>query len=426
MARSEGVESALITTVLAIVYILVVVFGVRPLLQRLGPRQGQAISAETVAIAFLLVLASATLTEAIGIHALFGGFLLGAVMPRGGGLTQAITEKLEDFVTIVLLPLFFAYSGLRTRIGLLEGVEDWLVCGVIILVACLGKFGGSALAARLVGMGWREAGAIGVLMNTRGLMELIVLNVGLDLGVLSPRLFTMMVIMALVTTWMTSPILERFYPRRLMLQNLPTDVPPTAPAPAPTLVCISDPALVPALAAIGHRLVAPGEALLALHAIRSDRPSVYLGQSAERPDRAPLDLLQERADALGVTLRPLSFVAEDPARDIVRVAEAKSVGLIVLGGHRPLLAEGELAGVVGRVLAEAKADVAVVVDRGLREVCGMVVTGDDAAVRSVAGRLAAAGVAVAASAGPDVVLVAPIGTPVPDGVTALLVRARRT
>ncbi|MFN7146530.1 MAG: cation:proton antiporter, partial [Myxococcota bacterium] len=300
IARAEGIQSAVITTILALVYIAVVVLFVRPLLTRLGPRQGQAISAQTVAIAFLLLLASATTTELIGIHALFGGFLLGAVMPRGGGLTQAITEKIEDFVTIVLLPLFFAYSGLRTRIGLLDGVDDWLVCGLIIVVACLGKFGGSALAARLVGLKWREASAIGILMNTRGLMELIVLNVGLDLGVLSPRLFTMMVIMALVTTWMTSPLLERIYPRKLMALDLePTPEPPTV-APTPALLCVSDPAIAPALVAVGQRLVAPGEALLALHVVRSDRPSAYLGDP--RPaEQEPLAVVQEHADALGVS-----------------------------------------------------------------------------------------------------------------------------
>ena len=426
IARAEGLVSGIVTTVLSLVFIAVVWWGVRPLLQRLGPRQGQAISAETVAIAFFLVLLSATTTEVIGIHALFGAFLLGAVMPRGGGLTHALTEKIEDFVTIVLLPLFFAYSGLRTKIGLLDDWNDWAWCGVVVFVACLGKFGGSAIAARLVGMKWREASAIGVLMNTRGLMELIVLNVGLDLGVISPRLFTMMVIMALVTTWITSPLLEWIFPRAEMLRDMEPEPEPEPSAPTPTLVCVSDPALVPALVAVGRRLVGPGEALLAVHVVRSDRPSAYLAGEPDLRDVEPLTVVKERAAAYGVVVRPLSFVAEDPARDIVRVAEAKAANLVILGTHRPLLVEGELGGVVRRVLAESTADVAVLLDRGLTDVGGVMVvgTGDDA-VNRVAGRLAGAGVAVVDAVGRDTLVVAPIGAPVPEGASVLFVRPGR-
>ncbi len=433
VTRAEGVGAAVRTTLLALTFIAVVIFAVRPLLRRLGPRQGQALSANTVAIAFLLVLAAATITELIGIHALFGAFLLGAVMPRGGGLSQAIAEKMEDFVTIILMPLFFAYSGLRTSIGLLDQASDWLVCGLIILVACLGKFGGSAIAARLVGMSWREAGAIGILMNTRGLMELIVLNLGLDLGVLTPRLFTMMVLMALVTTWMTSPLLERFFPRKEMLRGLapPPGEGAAPPPPAPTLVCVSDPALVPALVAVSRHLVTPGEALLALHIVRSDRPSAYLslehgageGGSGE-PE--PLDLLQERAAALGLPVRPLSFVSADPARDIVRVADAKGAELVLLGGHRPILAETELGGLVGRVLEQAKGDVAVLVDRGLTELSGVMVLGEEPAVLSVAGRLTAAGLPQVQACEPGVLVVATMGAAVPDDTTVLFVRPRRS
>jgi Kef-type K+ transport system membrane component KefB len=165
-------------------------------------------------VVFLLLLLSAGVTEAIGIHALFGAFLFGAVLPKTGRLAQALAEKLESVAVLLLLPLFFAYSGLRTRLGLVHGVEDWLVVLAIIALATVGKFGGSAVAARITGLGWREASAIGVLMNTRGLMELVVLNVGMDLGVISPTMFTMMVVMALFTTFATTPILHLVYPDR--------------------------------------------------------------------------------------------------------------------------------------------------------------------------------------------------------------------
>src|SRR5207249_4404495 len=145
------------------------------------------------------LLSSSLTTELIGIHSLFGAFLLGAIIPHDSALARNVTHKLEDFVVVMLLPAFFAFTGLRTQIGLIVG-RQWLLCGLIILVACAGKFGGAAIAARLTGMRWRDAAALGILMNTRGLMELIVLNIGLDLKVISPTLFAMLVLMALVTT----------------------------------------------------------------------------------------------------------------------------------------------------------------------------------------------------------------------------------
>jgi Kef-type K+ transport system membrane component KefB len=134
--------------------------------------------------------------------------LLGAIIPHDSDVARDFSNKLEDIVKILLLPAFFAYTGMKTRIDLVSGWEAWMFCGVIILVATLGKFGGTVAAARITGLNWRLSAALGILMNTRGLMELIVLNVGLDLGVISPKLFAMMVIMALVTTMATTPILQ--------------------------------------------------------------------------------------------------------------------------------------------------------------------------------------------------------------------------
>ncbi|MFZ1237705.1 MAG: cation:proton antiporter, partial [Anaerolineae bacterium] len=156
--------------------------------------------------------------EAIGIHAIFGAFLLGVVVPHDSALARAFTQQLRHVVTILLLPAFFAFTGMRTRIDLLSAPALWLLCGLIIVTAIAGKFGGTFAAARLTGLRWREAALLGVLMNTRGLMELIVLNVGLELGVISPTLFAMMVLMALVTTMLTSPLL-----RILKLQTIPEE-----------------------------------------------------------------------------------------------------------------------------------------------------------------------------------------------------------
>lgn len=201
----------MLTLTLAVIYVASVFLIVRPLARWFVARHATRgeLSGNAWAMVFVALLLSALTTEMIGIHALFGAFLLGAVIPHDSQLADEIHTKLEAPVVVLLLPAFFAFTGLRTQIGLVHGFDQWAVCVVIILVASLGKFGGSAIAARLTGLTWRDASAVGILMNTRGLMELIVLNVGLDLGVLSPTLFAMLVLMALATTLATSPILAR-------------------------------------------------------------------------------------------------------------------------------------------------------------------------------------------------------------------------
>jgi Kef-type K+ transport system membrane component KefB len=207
VAQAE-VGGAVQTALLALGYIAIMFTVVRPLAVRyLG--NGVDHPPRRMAVWVLVALLFSALTaEWIGIHAIFGAFLLGAIIPHDSDVARDFTEKLEDIVKILLLPAFFAYTGMRTQIGLVAGWQAWLFCAVIILVATLGKFGGTLAAARLTGLGWRTSAALGILMNTRGLMELIVLNIGLELGVISPKLFAMMVIMALVTTIATTPILH--------------------------------------------------------------------------------------------------------------------------------------------------------------------------------------------------------------------------
>src|SRR5207302_4457318 len=171
-------------------------------------------------------------TESIGVHAVFGAFLFGVLIPHDSRLARDIGRKLYDVVTVLLLPAFFAFTGLRTQIGLVSTGAEWGMCAAIVVVATVGKFGGAFLAARATGHGWRDAAAVGSLMNTRGLMDLIVLNIGLDLGVISPTLFTMMVLMALITTFMTTPVLEWVYPLAELARDQveEPDVRPRAPS----------------------------------------------------------------------------------------------------------------------------------------------------------------------------------------------------
>ena len=225
IVKAGDFASALYTIGLAVAYVLIMIKIVRPFLMRVGEVKGskEALSKPVVAIFFIVLLLSAYATEVIGIHALFGAFMAGAIMPEGSRFRTAFIEKIEDVSTLLLLPLFFVYTGLRTQIGLINDPQLWMITIGIILVAVIGKFAGSTLAARFVGQSWKDSLSIGALMNTRGLMELIVLNIGYDLGVLSAELFSMMVVMALVTTFMTGPSLDLinflYRPKKSLLQE---------------------------------------------------------------------------------------------------------------------------------------------------------------------------------------------------------------
>jgi Kef-type K+ transport system membrane component KefB len=210
IAGSRGFWAASVTMLLTLVFIAAMLFVVGPFFRRLMAAQAERDEPSKTAVAAVLVvlLASALTTELIGIHALFGAFLAGVVMPRQPRFREYLAERLEEFSSVFLLPLFFAFTGLRTKIGLLNDTRSWLICGLIILVATAGKLGGGMFAARLSGERWTDAFALGSLMNARGLMELIALNVGYELGILSPRIFAMMVLMALVTTFATGPLLS--------------------------------------------------------------------------------------------------------------------------------------------------------------------------------------------------------------------------
>jgi len=210
IVKAGSFLSSLYIIALAIIYVILMLKVVRPFLKRIGElyTSKESITKSVVAIFFLTLLISSYATEVIGIHALFGAFMAGAIMPDNMRFRNIFIEKVEDVSQVMLLPLFFVFTGLRTQIGLLDDPYLWKICGLIVLVAVVGKFVGSTITARFVGQNWRDSLMIGALMNTRGLMELVVLNIGYDLGVLKPEIFAMMVIMALATTLMTGPALD--------------------------------------------------------------------------------------------------------------------------------------------------------------------------------------------------------------------------
>jgi Kef-type K+ transport system membrane component KefB len=209
---TAGSAATLLLAMLALstAFVVVMIAAVRPTLRRVLhlDERADTLAKGHIAVIVAVLLGSALTTELIGIHALFGAFLAGAIMPSDGRLRRMLRERLESVSAVFLLPLFFVFTGLRTQVGLLDSLASWAVCLAIIVVATVGKLGGTVAAARWTGLSWRDATALGALMNTRGLMELIALNVGYDLGILTPAIFTMMVLMALVTTAMTSPLVS--------------------------------------------------------------------------------------------------------------------------------------------------------------------------------------------------------------------------
>lgn len=210
IVKAGSVVSSLYTILFALIYVFFMIKMVRPFLKRIGKiyHSERQLSQSVVAIFFIVLLLSAFITETIGIHALFGAFMAGAIMPDNINFRKLLIGKIEDVALVLFLPIFFVISGLRTEIGLINDPALWEITGLIILLAIIGKFVGSAIAAKVVGQNWRDSLTIGALMNTRGLMELVALNIGYELGVLKAEIFAMMVIMALVTTFMTGPMLK--------------------------------------------------------------------------------------------------------------------------------------------------------------------------------------------------------------------------
>lgn len=402
-AQTSG---ALTTLAMALGYIAVMLVVVRPGMVRLSLVYGNRgrLTQGVLAAIFVALLLSASATELIGIHAVFGAFALGALIPHDSGMARELTDRLEDIVIVLLLPAFFAYTGLRTQIGLVNGWDQWMICALIVIVASAGKFGGSVIAARISGLNWRDSSALGVLMNTRGLMELIVLNIGLEMKVISPALFAMLVIMALVTTFSTTPILHlitrrqkpeleptelgTFSPEPVVAPQTPSRAPHPAPRPVQVpirpmlagtehsaiLVPVSNPEGVSdlielALAATPHE--APAPRVLALVKIPPGGARSGLREAEQRvPPRSPaLAAALDLAVARGGLIAPQAVWTNDPATDILAFAKQPQIGWLLLGSHRAVFGSDFRGGVVREILDKVRAlpvHVAVVIRGGER------------------------------------------------------------
>ena len=385
VARHGSIDQqAILTIIESVVYIGFMFTIGRWFLKRLSKHHHRAgrLSQLVLAIIYMGVVASALITEFIGIHLIFGAFLLGAVMPKDEELVRELAIKTEDFVLIFLLPIFFAYSGLKTQIGLLNSPNLWLLSALILLVAIGGKYTGTYVAARLSGIDKREASALGWLMNTRGLTELIVLNIGLELGVITPLLFTMLVIMALVTTFMTSPLLEWTYPKRLIRLDIveseaeiPIEALPEAYiAQYRILVPVANPAAQKGLLQLATAIAVNNRQPAVVYPLSFIELEEDYGfeSSPNEADRLIAEHCQKLEELIATLeppeirsyIHPIVRISSNVARETAQIAKIEQPDLVLLGWHRPAFSNNRLGGRVGQILGTTPVDVAVFVDKG--------------------------------------------------------------
>ncbi|MES2556162.1 MAG: cation:proton antiporter [Bacteroidota bacterium] len=348
IVKAGSILSALYIILAAILYVFLMLKVVRPFLKRLGEKYSskESLSKPVVAIFFITLIISSYLTEVIGIHALFGAFMAGVIMPSSLSFRTIFIEKIEDVALVLLLPLFFVFTGLRTHIDLLNDWSLWGIAAIIIAVAVIGKFLGSALAARFVGQSWRESLIIGALMNTRGLMELVVLNIGYDLGVLSDEIFTMLVLMALVTTFMTGPLLDLI---NWLMPEKDTQMEQQATANSTKytiLVSFGSPERGRTLLRLANSFIRKSldnAGVTALHV----SPSNDLNQfNAEEYERESFKLVKSEARKLQLPVVTLFRPTVDIDKEITDTANAGNFDLLMIGIGRSVF-EGSL---LGRVL----------------------------------------------------------------------------
>lgn len=365
IVKAGAIGGALASIGLAVVYVVFMFYAVKPLMTRFGKYYSnrEMLGRPQVALVFILLLTSAWMTEVIGIHALFGAFMAGIILPDGGNFKRILIEKIEDVALVLLLPLFFVFTGLRTQIGLLNEPYLWLVCLLIIAVAVVGKLVGSAGAARFVGMSWKDSLMVGALMNTRGLMELVVLNIAYDLGVLNEEIFAMLVIMALVTTFMTGPALDLIhylFPEKgikLVQQQVPK-----------ILMSFGKPEMGQRILKLSHLLTAKTKEKVeytSMHISPRYDISPEEAQEFERESFAPI---LEASELLHLSVKTYYTATEDINAEIIHYTDNYKPDVLIVGSAQPLFDKNILGGRISKILNQVQCDALVFDDRGLNQV----------------------------------------------------------
>lgn len=356
IAKAGNAMSALFVIVTAFLYAALMWKGIRPLLHKMGEVyvSKENLNKTVVAVIFLIVLLSAYTTEMIGIHALFGAFFAGVIMPQNSSFKEIFTEKIEDISSVLLLPLFFVSTGLKTQIGLINSPQAWAVCAIVIAVAIGGKLIGASLSARFLGLSWKHALMIGTFMNTRGLMELVVLNIGYDLGILSPKIFAIMVLMALSTTFMTGPALNFieyiFHPSRKLHKKKST---------FNVLLSFGPSEMGSTLLNLAYALIKTDRNLTHISALHLT-PSTEIGiQEAEVFEKNAFKHLKLSAEKLKVEVETLYKSSEKIASEIIKTASIVECNFLFLGSAKSVFQENVTGGIIQEVLQQVSCRVGI-------------------------------------------------------------------
>lgn len=328
VAKAGTFASALFAVAFTILYIIFMFFIVRPFFYKMGKiyGTGEVINKSFVSLIFLTLIISSALTELLGIHALFGAFIAGVIMPPDLNFRHIMMNKIEDVTLAFFLPLFFAYTGLNTNVLLINNLSMWMVCGLFILMACIGKFGGCALAAKIVGETWHNSLIIGVLMNTRGLMELVALNIGYEMGILSQPIFAALVIMALVTTFMTTPTLHfisYFHKKKLKV--------PCVVARQKLMLCFAQAEAAPHLLSIFQLLFGKEiskKQLIAAHFTQGTDLNII---SAEHYANSSFRFLENKAEKNNLQIEQRYKLTDNIVDEIVDTVQKEDIDYLLIG-----------------------------------------------------------------------------------------------
>jgi Kef-type K+ transport system membrane component KefB len=370
IAKAGSIGGALMTILFSSLYVLFMLYAVKPLLERVAYRNfaRETVNKGIIALIFSIMLLSAYAAEVIGIHALFGAFMAGVIIPANPEFRHVLANKIEDVSLVLLLPLFFVITGLRTQIGLLNEANLWLVCGLVILTAVVGKFCGTAFAARLVGQSWKNALTIGALMNTRGLMELVVLNIGYDLGILSPSVFAMMVLMALSTTFMTGPALNiiNFFYRKT--PDLPTTSPAKLSDAFKLLISFGQPKAGSRLLQLVDELNWTSHKPLTINALHLTPSADISIKEAAIFEKEGFEPILETAAERQITLETHYKATNNLNYEIINFANEGHFDLMLVGRSRPLFSNDETGGKVQDFFSEVTCPLGVMIDKGFTHI----------------------------------------------------------
>ncbi len=367
IVKAGAIGVALVSIGLALAYVAFMFYVVKPLMTRVGNYYSnrEMIGRPQVALVFIVLLVSAWMTEVIGIHALFGAFIAGVIMPDGGTFKRIITEKIEDVALVLLLPLFFVFTGLRTQIGLLNEPHLWLICGLIIVVAIAGKLIGSAGAARFMKMSWKDSLVIGVLMNTRGLMELVVLNIAYDLGVLNAEIFAMLVIMALVTTFMTGPALDLL---NYLMPEKGRGLEPARLGIPKILMSFGKPEMGESILRLCHLLTENAKEKIEYTSMHISPRYDISPEEAQKFERESFAPILEISQALDIPLKTYYRATEDITDEIIHYTDRYDPDVLVVGAAQALFDSDLLGGRISKILNQTQCDTLVFSDRGLNKI----------------------------------------------------------